>query len=103
MVIAGRPDHGGRGNPASAEAGFLTCLHVRARCTLGLRRSVSVFLRGSVSVNIVRTIVLMAAVLFVTGCGGGGGTPGDARDPEKTSDAEQMADETDSELAGDGQ
>lgn len=38
-------------------------------------------------------ICLLLSPGFGSGCGSGGGSPGDANDPETTSDEEQMQDE----------
>jgi hypothetical protein len=44
------------------------------------------------------TAIVVAAALINLGCGGGGGSAGDANDPATTTDVEQMADETDEAL-----
>jgi hypothetical protein len=43
-------------------------------------------------------LAMAAAALIQSGCGGGGGSPGDSNDPATTTDLEVMADETDVNL-----
>jgi hypothetical protein len=43
---------------------------------------------------LLRAVMLALVLGLVAGCGSEGGEPGDANDPETTSDVEQMKDET---------
>jgi hypothetical protein len=50
----------------------------------------------------IRFCLLLVLALISSGCGGGGGTEGDANDPEKTTDPGQFTDETDKGITGGG-